>query len=862
MFAWIHHLIDEGYFRSIEIFFLFAGHTHSPLDQNFSVVGHAVNRASFIGSIIAMQELFKAAHDITNEKSKLTRITETHYLEFYHNNVQKYDPVIDTLIRNYGGPHRYLVEMNDSWGISDTRYMWQSPETGFTNHWLPLRPSLLEDAVDLTADIDLSPMISLGGKERVLAKLKVNATQNFGELLSSSASRKAASNDILRMQTFNDNLPSIEQLESESMVSQDIIYIGEAANGRSSTKNAAPKLNKKLHKTMMSEVEGMMVAENTNKSGYLRFLKRSLVKDVEWLDKRPDIIPNPKMWREQTKKATTTDDSATTASISDSTGTGKKEKEKKDPVYELAVTRLMQFNSGATQMAKTAKHMLELHRAGDRFGFSNSYDICTATRSFREVLLTQRDVTFYENIETISLITQHQERLVTEEEARPWQLLRLPSTMPEVDIRRTKMRKEQEEIFAKKQLSLSKLLNKVQDGFDITREVITRSGKETIFEKNLEDMNLDQLMTILKNIALPGRSNLKTKEARVAAIRKYLSDHPTKSLKSICGEEDESNATQATIPGVVSASASSGSGTNSATSGASEIVIVTTAPIIEVATPGMIAVLSENIPLLPVDDDGQSDSVIETTSSEDTTAILTHVPLSTLEKTVVPGVGGGDLRVTVSAGTATIHTWCPVKECEESADAYCDMCQLKFCSALHGPHMSHTCQQLKAGYTFSGNWATPPEVQIAPFSSNDTATSSFDAVSNIAIATSSPIKIAEKLPPLHINEDIDVVNMLGGSEKNAQHSKRKYETIAVGIPVAVSVSDTAVKDVAMRIQRIVKLDGSSLIGNLKRKLNDKCYHVDFLILLSNELKVDISRALDTRRPTRAGVMNELITKLL
>ena len=52
------------------------------------------------------------------------------------------------------------------------------------------------------------------------------------------------------------------------------------------------------------------------------------------------------------------------------------------------------------------------------------------------------------------------------------------------------------------------------------------------------------------------------------------------------------------------------------------------------------------------------------------------------------------------------------------------------------------------------------------------------------------------------------------------------------------------------------------MGNLKREYNFECYHVDFLILLSNELKVDISRALDTRRPTRAGVMNELITKLL
>ena len=233
MFAWIHHLIDEGYFRSIEMFFLFSGHTHSPLDQNFSVVGKAITKAHFIGSIIAMQELFKAAHDITNEKSKVTRITETYYLMIYHDYVQKYDPMIDSLIHNYGGPHRYLTEMNDRWGISDCRYMWQSPEAGFTNTWLPLRPTLLEDAADLSVDIILQPLVSLGGQERVLEKLKLNATQNFGELLSSKASRQIAGKDINKMKVFNDNLPSIEQLEVNSLVSQDVIYMGETASGRS-----------------------------------------------------------------------------------------------------------------------------------------------------------------------------------------------------------------------------------------------------------------------------------------------------------------------------------------------------------------------------------------------------------------------------------------------------------------------------------------------------------------------------------------------------------------------------------------------------------------------------------------------------
>ena len=106
--------------------------------------------------------------------------------------------------------------------------------------------------------------------------------------------------------------------------------------------------------------------------------------------------------------------------------------------------------------------------------------------------------------------------------------------------------------------------------------------------------------------------------------------------------------------------------------------------------------------------------------------------------------------------------------------------------------------------------------------------------------------------------------MLGGSKKTSQRSKRKYEEmISVGVPVA-AVINTAVTDVATRIRKLAKAAGPSVIKeNLKSELDFKCYHVEFLMQLSSELKLDISRALDVRRrATREGVMNELIAKLL
>ena len=76
----------------------------------------------------------------------------------------------------------------------------------------------MEDAVDLVANIELEPLISLGGKERVFDKLNVNAAQNFGDLLTSAASRKSVSREIDKVKAFNDNTESIERLENESLV--------------------------------------------------------------------------------------------------------------------------------------------------------------------------------------------------------------------------------------------------------------------------------------------------------------------------------------------------------------------------------------------------------------------------------------------------------------------------------------------------------------------------------------------------------------------------------------------------------------------------------------------------------------------
>jgi probable rRNA maturation factor len=93
-------------------------------------------------------------------------------------------------------------------------------------------------------------------------------------------------------------------------------------------------------------------------------------------------------------------------------------KTKKDPVKDMAVTRLLAFNSGAAQMARTARHMLELKGIESRISTSKSMDIPTATRTFKLPVLTQRDLIFYENISSVARVSQAVERLVDEAESQ------------------------------------------------------------------------------------------------------------------------------------------------------------------------------------------------------------------------------------------------------------------------------------------------------------------------------------------------------------------------------------------------------------------------------------------------------------
>jgi hypothetical protein len=74
MFCPLIEIIEEWYVDSIEIiFFILAGHTHNILDQWFGVLAATIRKANFIGSFIALYELYRIAHDESSRKLRLKR---------------------------------------------------------------------------------------------------------------------------------------------------------------------------------------------------------------------------------------------------------------------------------------------------------------------------------------------------------------------------------------------------------------------------------------------------------------------------------------------------------------------------------------------------------------------------------------------------------------------------------------------------------------------------------------------------------------------------------------------------------------------------------------------------------------------
>jgi hypothetical protein len=111
MFAYANSLVENGYFDVLEVNFLIVGHTHSSIDQYFSVLSKAISSAEWIGSPLSLQALCSQAHKPTrggNDEIIERRPSVNRQIEVYYDVVSALKPYINDQIKFFQVPHHFL----------------------------------------------------------------------------------------------------------------------------------------------------------------------------------------------------------------------------------------------------------------------------------------------------------------------------------------------------------------------------------------------------------------------------------------------------------------------------------------------------------------------------------------------------------------------------------------------------------------------------------------------------------------------------------------------------------------------------------------------------------------------------------
>ena len=517
MFCFLSHIVEDGYFKEIEMMFLVVGHTHNILDQWFSVLGKAVRGAHFIGSVLAIHELYKLAHadDVAKQPALV------HQLQTYHDWRRFYDPVRNPDIHNFNIPLRFKISIDGFLNVAKKEYMHMSPSHGFKHmeRWQPVTVGVKQNT-DVNGSIALTPLVIFNGPAKVIEALglKKSGPNTLTEFAVSSKE------ELEQLDGFTDILPVLRELEVKAIGETVVRMEQEAEHGRSEEKVA---VSASFHKKIEHEIK----RNNSSAGGRIVWLRRARCSDPDYLTNgRPDVLPNPKLWRERIAKAAEANKQSTESSASTSLLISKDEGAKNKKIAAdgaEAQQRLISFQRGATDMAATASAMLKLVDDNCVIPVATHNNIAIATNKFKRHILTPREVDWYRGINTARQIGLREEARAASEEEKTWRLLNLPEETPAQKKRKEEQIRERELRSLEVEKKLRSLL--VRDGegeYDPDRQVVSFDGFAPAKTQDIEKMTRPQLEALIK-----GR--VKTKDVKAlkveplrALVKKMVEEHP------------------------------------------------------------------------------------------------------------------------------------------------------------------------------------------------------------------------------------------------------------------------------------------------------------------------------------------------
>ena len=816
--CFMSQLVEEMYFDKIEVFFLIVGHTHNLLDQWFSVLGKAVKGADFIGSPLALHQLYKRAHRQAGEND--AHRPDVYQLRCYRDWRKYYDAVRNVNIHHYNLPHRTKYERDEFFGVCYYQYQFQSPPYGsmIGEVWQPTRRSLTSTILNDNGDVQLAPFCTFGGEDAVLGALGLDATANIKAVLNRDKKTRKTAEGVSAA------LPFLRELELSAIGAFQQIALREA---RDHEWEHPPQLadSFELSHEMLAVIDEEMIKDNSAEGGNIVWLQRSKCSDSEWLSKAPDVLPNPRKWREllaTTAKKQAYDGVVVVVSDDDddeiidkeimdvisksidepsprSSNTanpreiskrrdngnatlaeqdvtaGKSRRLSQHDEIKLARKRLMHFQRGAQEMASTATEILGRVRSNTlpvAAWATEVEQIPEATQGFSRAILTQVEVNFYESIKTARLITARAEQVALEEESKPWQLLNLPAVSQET---RSKLRAIQDERMRQQRETegnLRKILLRRGEGeYDPKQQVVSFDGFKPAEVKDIKDMTKDELIIIARG-HIPNIHKMK-KNILLDSIVDFMKNNP----------------------GVI------------------------TLPTNEIPTPATVTHAATTLVASSSSAPSIGGSIIDTETSTTTLVPATTAPIP----------------MTVTTSTAD----CAIMECNSVDVVFCQQCEQWFCSDMHGLHSSHAAQ-------------THFKVGRAPVA--------------VAVVSSEPSEPEPSEPEPHAMKLKAATSRVGEPQSMQKPDALDVQSTSTQAPPVVIADHQAVKlssaitAVRQVLSRTYKTQDDRSDG-LLRVLNYSTYDVPFLLQIAEAIPVDVSRLTNQPRLKREYLASEM-AKLL
>ena len=193
MFGYLSLLIEHGHFDEIHVNFLIVGHTHTTIDQYFSVITNKM-KGKFIGSPLALQHIFNSCQEpLVNRQ-----------LSAFYDYRQYLNPVINKDLHHYGLPHVFVFKRR--LGVAVCQHQPYSRSPRFYPIEPDNRPKVPADLAGLSRPLTIESLSFLGGVERIHSALDIAKT-SADELTQNPV-------EWIKLQLLNEIIVPLQKVES------------------------------------------------------------------------------------------------------------------------------------------------------------------------------------------------------------------------------------------------------------------------------------------------------------------------------------------------------------------------------------------------------------------------------------------------------------------------------------------------------------------------------------------------------------------------------------------------------------------------------------------------------------------------